>query len=126
SGRFYTITGNTSTGLRRANILNPDFYLKDDRQWIDPAAFAPASNFFRGNSGVGIVEGPGLMTWDFSVRKRFRFGEKRDLRLQADVFNAFNRANFSNMETNVSAAGFGILNASGPGRSIQFGVKFGF
>jgi hypothetical protein len=49
-----------------------------------------------------------------------------ELRFQADVFNAFNRANFSNLDTNISSPGFGILNASGPGRSIQFGVKFGF
>ncbi|MET0754264.1 MAG: carboxypeptidase regulatory-like domain-containing protein [Pyrinomonadaceae bacterium] len=126
SGRYYTITGNTSTGTRRADVNISDFYLKDDRQWINPAAFSTAPNLRRGNSGVGIVEGPSLVAWDFSLRKRFSIGEKMSLRLQADVFNAFNRANFSNMETNVSAAGFGVLNASGPGRSIQFGIKFGF
>lgn len=126
SGRFYTITGNTSTGTRRADVTGADLYLRDDRQWINPAAFAAPSDFRRGNSGVGIIEGPFLLAFDFSVRKRFRFGEKKDLRLQADIFNAFNRANFSNLETNVSSAAFGQLNASGPGRSIQFGIKFGF
>lgn len=127
SGRFYTITGNSATGgTRRADLIFSDFYLKADRQWIDKAAFAVAPATRRGTSGVGIVEGPSLVAFDFSLRKRFRFGEKRDLRLQMDVFNAFNRANFSNMSTNVSAADFGLLTASGPGRSIQLGVKFGF
>lgn len=127
SGRYFTITGNSSTGgTRRADLIFSDFYLREDRQWIDKTAFAVAPGTRRGTSGVGIVEGPSLLAFDFSMRKRFRFGEKRDLRLQADVFNAFNRANFSNMSTNVSAADFGLLTASGPGRSIQLGVKFGF
>lgn len=126
SGRYFSVTGNTLTGTRRADVISSDIYLKDDRQWINPAAFRTAPDTQRGTSGVGIVEGPNLMAFDFSVRKRFRFGEKRDLRLQADVFNAFNRANFSNMETNVSSAAFGQLNASGPGRSIQLGIKFVF
>ena len=85
-----------------------------------------ARNRGRGTSGVGIIEGPSLVAFDFSLRKRFRFNEDMDLRLQADVFNAFNRANFSNISTNVSAADFGVLTASGPGRSIQLGIKFGF
>jgi hypothetical protein len=127
TGRPYTVSGNTLTGLRRADVVgSADFYLKEGLRWLNPAAFAPAPNTRRGNSSVGIVTGPSLQAWDFSIRKRLRFTENMDLRFQADVFNAFNRANFSNLDTNVSSPGFGILNASGPGRSIQFGVKFGF
>lgn len=127
SGRYYTITGNSATGgTRRADLVSSDFYQREDRQWILKSAFAVAPATREGNSGVGIVEGPPLIAFDFSLRKRIRFGEKRDLRLQADVFNAFNRANFSNISTNVSAADFGLLTASGPGRSIQLGIKFGF
>ncbi|MEK7854891.1 MAG: hypothetical protein AAB288_02290, partial [Acidobacteriota bacterium] len=146
SGRFWTITGNATTGgNRRADYLGGDLYLKDDRQWLnntqitvpDPCSttggtllikgsfgVAPCSR--RGTSGVGIVEGPDLVAWDLSIRKRIRFNETMNLRLQADVFNAFNRANFSTLSTNVSAADFGLLTASGPGRSIQLGIRFGF
>jgi len=48
------------------------------------------------------------------------------IRLQADIFNAFNRNNFSNIQTNLSAASFGRFTGAGPGRSIQLGIKFGF
>lgn len=126
SGRPYTITGNTATGTRRADVISENIYLRQDRQWINPAAFVTAPDIRRGTSGIGIVTGPSLIAFDFSVRKRIRFGEKRDLRFQADLFNAFNRANFSNISTNVNAADFGLLTASGPGRSIQLGIKFGF
>jgi hypothetical protein len=127
SGRPYTITGNTLTGTRRADVVGSDLYLRDGLQWINPAAFAPAPFDRRGTSSVGVIEGPSLFATDFSIRKIIRFGERRNLRLQADIFNAFNRANFSSISTNVSdLTGFGTLNAAGPGRSIQLGIKFGF
>ena len=139
SGRFFTITGNAAVGgNRRADILEGvDIYLKDDRQWLnntitpDPTrlikgAFGVAPGNRRGTSAAQNVEGPSLMTWDISARKRIRFGEKMSLRLQADLFNAFNHANFNALSTNVSAADFGLLTGSGPGRSIQLGAKFQF
>lgn len=141
TGRPFTITANAlTTGSRRADLVGGgSLYLKDDRQWLDPAAFARAPDARRGNSGVGIVYGPDFIDWDFSVRKKFRFTEKTNLRLQMDLFNAFNRANFSGMGTNASNfvtntdgavaridGGFGVLNSSGPGRSIQLGIKFVF
>ncbi len=131
AGRPYTITGSSLTGMvnttRRADVNGGvDLYLRDNRQWLNPAAFAAAPGNRLGNSGVGIVTGPVLAVNDFSIRKRFRFGEKRDLRLQGDIFNAFNRNNFSNLNANITSAGFGVFTTSGPGRSIQLGIKFGF
>lgn len=147
SGRFWTITGNSSIGgNRRADLLGGEVYLKNDRQWLDnterriddpcsadptvtlliKGAFGVAPCGRRGTSGPMNIEGPNLMAWDFSVRKRIRFNETMNLRLQADLFNAFNRANFSTLGTNVSAGDFGQLTASGPGRSIQLGIRFGF
>ena len=128
AGRPYTITAaSTIGGTRRANVIEGvDLYLKDNRAWLNPAAFAAAPGSSLGGSGVGIVKGPVFAVTDFSIRKRFKFGEKRDLRLQGDVFNAFNRNNFSNIQTVVTNANFGVVTTSGPGRSIQLGIKFGF
>ncbi len=128
AGKPYTITGASLIGgTRRADVIEgADLYIKDNRQWLNPAAFAVAPGARLGSSGVAIVTGPVLAVTDFSVRKRFRFGEKRDLRLQGDVFNAFNRNNFSNIQTNITNASFGVVTVSGPGRSIQLGIKFGF
>ena len=128
SGRPFTITAATPfTGTRRADIVpGVDLYLRDDRQWLNPDAFVAAPDERRGTSAVGSVYGPTFMTWDFSIRKRFRFNESMNLRLQMDLFNAFNKTNFSGMGTTVTSGGFGVLNSSGPGRSIQLGVKFVF
>jgi hypothetical protein len=138
SGRPFTVTAAATVGgTRRADLVSEgvDLYIKDNRQWINPAAFAGVTTGRLGSSGVGIVRGPIFFINDFSVRKRIRFGEKRDLRLQADIFNAFNRNNFRDINTTCNAStpaggctsgGFGTLTSSGPGRSIQLGIKFGF
>ncbi len=129
SGRPYTITAaSTIGGTRRADLVGEDIdlYLREGRQWLNPAAFSAAPGARLGTSGVGIVTGPYFMVTDLSVRKRFRFGEKRDLRLQGDVFNAFNRNNFNNIQTTRTNANFGAFTSSGPGRSIQLGIKFSF
>ena len=138
SGRPFTVTANATVGgNRRADVLTDDIYRRDrdNRTWLNPAAFAGVTTGRLGNSGVGIVRGPNFFINDFSIRKRFRIGETKDLRLQGDVFNVFNRNNFNNINTSCpnstptggcTAPGFGTLTASGPGRSIQLGIKFGF
>ncbi len=142
SGQFLTVNGNTSIGARRADYLGGPVLLSDPgpNGWINPAAFAPAPDGRRGNSGVGIVRGPSLQLWDFSVRKQFAISERFKLRFQADMFNAFNRANFKNPDTGFgtlvidpttgarspSNGAFGKINATGPARNIQFGLKLDF
>ena len=96
SGGYFTPTGSTAIGTRRADYVGGPVLLsnKGPDGWINPAAFAPAPLDRRGNAPVGIVQGPNLQTWDFSMRKQFRLTERFNLRFQADMFNAFNRANF--------------------------------
>jgi hypothetical protein len=94
--------------------------------WINPAAFGPAPDTRRGNSGVGNVIGPNLQTWDFSMRKQFNVTERFNIRFQADMFNAFNRVNFRAPSTVRTNAGFGTITTAGPPRNIQFGLKLNF
>jgi hypothetical protein len=128
SGAYFTVTGNTAIGGRRADYLGGPVLLPDPgpNGWINPAAFAAAPDTRRGNSGVGIVQGPNLQTWDFSLRKQFRISERFNLRFQADMFNAFNRANFRAPSLVRTTAGFGTITTTGPARNIQFGLKLNF
>jgi len=128
SGPYLTVTGNTSIGARRADYLGGPILLPTPGPdgWINAAAFAAAPDTRRGNSGVGIVKGPNLQLWDFSMRKQFSITEKVRLRFQADMFNAFNRANFKAPGTVVTTTGFGTITNTGPARNIQFGLKLDF
>jgi Carboxypeptidase regulatory-like domain len=128
SGAYFTVTGNTSIGTRRADYVGGPVLLSNPgpNGWINPAAFAAAPAGRTGNGGVGIVQGPNLQTWDFSIRKQFQLTEKMNVRFQADMFNAFNRANFRSPSVVVTTGGFGTIGSTGPARNIQFGLKFGF
>jgi hypothetical protein len=141
SGAPFTPTGNTAIGTRRADYLGGPVLLSNHGPdgWINPAAFAPAPLGRRGNAPVGIVHGPSLQTWDFSMRKQFRLTERFNLRFQADMFNAFNRANFrapdvafgsctvtATSQCAPSNGAFGKIGTAGPARNIQFGLKLNF
>ncbi|PWT93756.1 MAG: TonB-dependent receptor [Blastocatellia bacterium] len=141
SGPYFTPTGSSSIGTRRADYVGGPVLLSNPGPdgWINPAAFAAPPDTRRGNAGVGIVQGPSLQTWDFSMRKQFSINERFKLRFQADMFNAFNRANYrapdvgyGSNSTNPdgsrkpSNASFGKIGAAGPARNIQFGLKLNF
>ncbi len=137
AGQLYSPAGNTSTGTRRADYLGGPVELPSDQRttdrWFNTAAFRTAPDTSRGNAGVGIIPGPGLYLWDFSLRKRFTLPwENMRLQFQADFFNAFNRANYrfatgTNPATvTTTDRAYGAINSAGPSRNIQFGLKLSF
>jgi carboxypeptidase family protein len=134
SGAYLTVTatGNSLLGNRRADCISSEALFPNGERgpnnWARKEAFAAAPDTRRGNCGVGTLEGPGAQTWDFSLRRRFSLTEQFKLQFQADIFNAFNRANFRDLESNLSAANgaFGTISTAGPPRNIQFGLKLTF
>ena len=144
-------SGANTAGLRNPGKQRPDLvpgvpiYLDtgDKRQFLNPAAFAlPAAGKF-GNLGRGAIRGPKTKNVDFSINKNWRFRERYGVQFRAELFNAFNHANFGSNEVianlsfqqNKNEANFGkATNGSfglidppyrGP-REIQFGLKFTF
>jgi len=105
-------------------------------RWFNTAAFLPASQMTPGRfgtSGRNLMRGPGFQNWDISLIKRFALRERLDLEFRAESFNTFNHTNFTSINTSVAfdasgnpTAGFGSVNASGPGRSLEFGLKLRF
>ena len=76
------------------------------------AAFSPAPQAF-GNAGVGIMRGPGMSNFDFTLAKDFAAGERRRFQFRTEVFNAFNHANFGPPNIARESSGFGqILTAA--------------
>jgi len=135
SGPYLTVTATSAgtasaLGNRRADCLGGDgLFPNGDRgpnNWADRAAFAAAPESRRGTCGAGTLLGPGSQTWDFSLRRRVRLNERFKLQLQADIFNAFNRANFRDLDSNLNNASFGTVASTGPPRNVQFGLKLTF
>jgi hypothetical protein len=109
----------------RADCLSSERSFEDGERgpnnWARRDAFAIAPDTRRGTCGVGTLlvqarrHGTSRCVVTFGLTERFK------LRFQADIFNAFNRTNFRDLESNLSSAAFGTISTSGPPRNIQFG-----
>jgi hypothetical protein len=87
------------------------------------AGFVPSQIF--GNSGVGIVRGPGLVNLDFNLAKEFSIWERVSAQFRAEFFNSLNHANFG-VPGITQGAGFGQIVSAADARIIQFGLKLLF
>ena len=101
----------------RPNVVgDPRMSNPDPAQWIDPAAFAmPAYGSF-GNAGRNIVQGPPLHETSFSVLKDNKLTETTTLQLRAEMFNLFNRPNFTAPNIFFGTPGFGQITEARPPR----------
>ena len=84
-----------------------------------------------GNSGLGILLGPGQFNFDATLQKSTRVGgilEVASLVFRTELFNVFNHPQFNNPGTvDVSESTFGqITSTSVNPRLIQFALKYVF
>ena len=120
-------------GERRArpNLVGNPVLPESERtlnRWFNTdafAAFSPAPQAF-GNAGVGIMRGPGVANFDFTLAKNFNLNGRRYFQFRTELFNAFNHPNFGPPNIARESSGFGQILTAAPGRIIQFGLKFYF
>jgi hypothetical protein len=68
-----------------------------------------------GNSGTGIVDGPGQANLDLSISKAIALAwpsEKSTIQLRAEFFNVFNHPQFANPDTSFSSPTFGVITST--------------
>jgi hypothetical protein len=98
----------------------------DPPYWFSAQAFAvqPAGTF--GNLGRNSLYGPGQISWDMAVSRRFSLTERWRLDFRADFFNIMNHANPKNPGTNISNSTFGQITSYNDPRVIQMALKMYF
>lgn len=82
-----------------------------------------------GNSGTGVLLGPGQFNFDASLTKTMVVGGLREnarLQFRSEFYNMFNHPQFGNPATAInSAASFGTITTTSVNpRLIQFGLKY--
>ncbi len=120
-------------GERRArpNLVGDPVLPESERtlaRWFNTgafAAFSPGQQAF-GNAGIGIMRGPGLVNFDFTLAKNFPISERRYVQFRTELFNAFNHPSFGPPNIMRDSSGFGQILSAGNARIIQFGLKFYF
>ncbi|MGB9178996.1 MAG: carboxypeptidase regulatory-like domain-containing protein [Pyrinomonadaceae bacterium] len=106
--------GGASRNIRRPDLINGvSPYLNNDRNLLNPAAFGtPAPGTF-GNLPRNALRGPNFRQFDLVFNKRFRFSESKNIEFRTEVFNVFNRANFTNPSATLNNAVPSFTQASG-------------
>jgi hypothetical protein len=97
--------GGASRNIRRPDLISGvDPFLNNDRNFINPAAFAtPAPGTF-GNFPRNELSGPNFWQADMIFTKRFRFTETMNFEFRTEFFNIFNHTNFVNPSTTLNNA----------------------
>jgi hypothetical protein len=141
-GKVNTSEAQFAAGMTAANVGLPGGDEARLNGWFNKAAFAAGPPIIGaingvgggtgwGNTGVGIILGPGQLNFDSTLQKTTKVGglhEDAALVFRAEFFNAFNHAQF-NTPTSVDASTgtFGVINSSAVNpRLIQFGLKYVF
>ena len=86
---------------------------------------ANTPNQIFGNSGVGIIRGPGVVNFDFNLAKDFVLTERLGMQFRAELFNALNHPILGVPGVTIGA-GFGQIVSASDARIIQFALKLKF
>ncbi|MGH2507845.1 MAG: carboxypeptidase regulatory-like domain-containing protein, partial [Ktedonobacteraceae bacterium] len=92
---------------------------------FDTSCFVtPAFGYF-GNSARAPLFGPGQNNWDIAILKNFPvpLGEAGRLEFRAELFNAFNHAQFNNPNGNTGSVNFGVISSAQSPRLVQLALK---
>jgi len=131
-----TAPSHGSPEARLGNWVNPAAYTPDPHATLASGAMSDATVY--GDTPRNCIIGPPQKNVDFTLDKRFRLGERQDLRFRADFFNLFNHPSFAIPAlASVSPQAFqgGVLAGGGSApisstigtpRLIQFSLKYSF
>ena len=140
-----------SSNVPAGYFFNPFAFV---RPVVTAGRFIPSSNGTARADGLGtdlgnvarnVLRGPRQSSFDFSIIKRFRMSEQKNLEFRTEFFNLFNRVNFDNPISNlnvitssggsidantgriINPGDFGrIVSTSSNPRLIQLAIRFNF
>jgi len=96
--------------------------------WFNTAAFSTqfALGQLYGNASRYSIPGPGTDVVNLSLSKLFPFRESRSLEVRITAANAFNKVQYSGVDTQIGSSAFGQVNAVQPMRQLTFLARFLF
>jgi hypothetical protein len=102
--------------------------------WINPLAFSTPANQTFGNLGRNAFRAPAISQLDLGLSRYVSIKERVTIRLRADLFNVFNRAQYGAPNSDLSQSNFGVITttisnyATGRGtpRELQLSAKILF
>jgi hypothetical protein len=111
----------------RANLAGePSSSSAGSSRWFNTDAFSAPPLYAFGNSGIGIIDGPGTHILDIGLMKNFHVTESKYFQFRWETFNALNHVNREAPGTTLGTEDFGRITSAGSARTMQLGLKFLF
>jgi hypothetical protein len=98
--------GGSSRGTQRPDLVPgvDPYIVSNGNYYLNPAAFAVPQPGTYGNMPRNGLVGPAFSQFDLSFNKRVPLGGPHTFEFRLDIYNLFNRVNFANPTTVLSAA----------------------
>lgn len=94
--------------------------------WFNTRAFSlPAVGTF-GTSSINMLRGPASNTADLGAYRNIAFGERFNVQIRAQFYNAFNHTRLGNPVTTFSSTAFGRIQSVADPRVGELGLKLAF
>ena len=118
----------SATADQRANQVLASAYHPDKSvdRYLNPAAFAQPATGSYGTSGVNSIRGPGRMTIDMGLTRKFQVRENHSIEFRAEAFNVPNHLNPGNPTVTLNNSNFGRIQSAGDPRIMQVALKYVF
>jgi len=127
---FYAsnVSNSSGGGTQRPNRIGSGKLSsgQDINHWFDPTAFVAPAIYTFGNSGTGILIGPGSFNLDVALERHFPIRDRFDLNFRGEAFNAFNHTNFGDPAANIGNSNAGVISSSAAPRVMQMALKLRF
>jgi hypothetical protein len=101
--------------------------------WFDTSAFVQPTGVVLGNMGQNVYSGPGLLTFDSTLKRSFPIHDNISIDFRMQAFNALNHPVFANPSTTLGGTSFGeVTSTLGDGgssvgsRAVQFAATLHF
>jgi hypothetical protein len=121
---------NDGLNASRADVVGIANLSGDQRtlnRWFNTAAFVNPPNFIFGNSGVNILDGPGLALWDMAIQKLFSIREGMTLQFRGEAANLLNHVNLGQPSSTIGGSAYGAIRSlSSDPRNLQVSLRLQF
>ena len=121
--------GAISLPIDRPNYTLGPLHISDPRNgtsYFNTALFSPEDLGQVGTANRRFFAAPGLDNWDAALLKDTSLADEVKLEFRAELFNAFNHAQFGQPDGNFNSATFGKVNTANPPRIMQLSLKLLF
>lgn len=135
SGDHFTVTdanavsNQSGGGAQRPNRIANGNLPSSQRtltRWFDTSAFVDPAQYTFGNSGTGILVGPGYFNVNLTLERNLLVHERYNIDLRGEAFNAFNHANFTDPAAAINNPTAGQISSTQPARILQVALKITF